>query len=238
LNPAKPISSASCKTVAWGGIITTNKTCEENPMRKVILQEFITLDSLAAGPNDSVDFVPASTKGDKSFGREQVKLMNTVDTILLGRKTYQMFAGYWPKVTKGKEKAFADKLNSLPKIVFSNTLESAPWGDWEEAEIVRNEATKEIAKLKRRSGKDMVIWGSISVAQSLIKEGLIDEYRLVMCPVILGSGRPLFMDKDKIEAFGLKLLEAKKFDLGAVQLKYKTAPTKKVGKKRSPKGSD
>jgi dihydrofolate reductase len=118
---------------------TETKTCEESPMRKVILQEFITLDSLAAGPNDSVDFVPASTKGDKSFGREQVKLMNTVDTILLGRKTYQMFAGYWPKVTKGKEKVFADKLNSLPKIVFSKTLESAPWGDWEEAEIVKNE---------------------------------------------------------------------------------------------------
>jgi dihydrofolate reductase len=204
-------------------------------MRKVILQEFITLDSLAAGPDDSVDFVPASTKGDESFGREQVKLMNTVDTILLGRKTYQMFAAYWPKVTKGKEKAFADKLNGLPKIVFSKTLESAPWGDWQEAEIVSNEATKEIAKLKRRSGKNMVIWGSISVAQSLIREGLIDEYRLVMCPVVLGDGRPLFLDKDKKDAFGLKLLEAKKFDLGAVQLKYEPAPTKRLGKKRSPK---
>ncbi len=154
-------------------------------MRKVILQEFISLDSLAAGPNDSVDFVAASTQGDKSFGREQIKLMNSVDTILLGRKTYQMFAGYWPNVTKGKEKAFADKLNSIPKIVFSKTLDRAPWGDWEDAEIVSNEASKEIAKLKRRSGKNMVIWGSISVAQSLIKKGLIDEYRLVMCPVVL-----------------------------------------------------
>jgi dihydrofolate reductase len=83
-------------------------------MRKVILQEFITLDSLAAGPKDNVDFVPAATEGDKSFGQEQVKLLNTVDTILLGRVTYEMFAGYWPKITKGKEKAFADKLNSIP----------------------------------------------------------------------------------------------------------------------------
>lgn len=202
-------------------------------MRKVILQEFISLDSLAAGPNESVAFVPAATQGDKSFGEEQVKLLNTVDTILLGRVTYQMFAGYWPKVTKGKEKAFADKLNSIPKIVFSKTIESAPWGDWEEAKVVKTAAVKEVAKLKRRSGKNMILWGSISLAQTLIREGLIDEYRLVMCPVVLGSGRPLF--RDKVDSFGLKLVEAKKLDLGAVQLKYKPAAAKKTGKKRAPK---
>lgn len=77
---------------------------EENAMRKVILQEFLTLDGLAAGPNDSVDYVPASTKGDESFGREQIKLMDNIDTILLGRLTYQMFAAHWPKITKRKRK--------------------------------------------------------------------------------------------------------------------------------------
>lgn len=200
-------------------------------MRKVILQEFISLDGLAAGPKDNVDLVPASTQGDKRFGQQQVKLMNSVDTILLGRVTYEMFAGYWPKITKGKEKAFADKLNSIPKIVFSKTLDDAPWGDWEEAQVVKTPAIKEIAKLKRQSGKNMVIWGSISLAQAVIKEGLIDEYRLVMCPVVLGSGKPLFLDK--VDSFGLKLIEAKPFDLGAVQLKYKPAPGKRIGKKRS-----
>ena len=88
--------------------------------------------------------------------------LNSVDTILLGRVTYQMFAGHWPKITKGKEKPFADKLNSIPKIVFSKTIESAPWGDWEEGKIVKSTAVKEVAKLKRRPGKNMVIWGSIS----------------------------------------------------------------------------
>jgi hypothetical protein len=91
-------------------------------MRKVILQEFVALDNLAAGPNNSVDFVPASTQGDQSFGREQMKFMDTIDTILLGRVTYRMFADYWPKVTMGEEKPFADKLNAIPKIVFSKTL--------------------------------------------------------------------------------------------------------------------
>lgn len=202
-------------------------------MRKVILQEFISLDSLVAGPKDNVDFVPASTEGDASFGQEQIKLMEEIDTILLGRVTYQMFAGYWPKVTKGKEKTFADKLNSIPKIVFSKTLKSAPWGDWDDAKVVKSSAVKEIAKLKRQSGKNMVIWGSISIAQSAIKAGLIDEYRLVICPIALGLGRPLFLNK--VDSFALKLLEVKSFDLGAVQLKYENNPSGKTGKKRGPK---
>jgi dihydrofolate reductase len=100
-------------------------------MRNVILQEFVTLDGLAAGPNDSVDFVPASTRGDQAFGREQLALMDSIDAILLGRVTYQMFAGYWPQVTEGDDKLFADKINATPKIVFSNSLEQAPWGKWE-----------------------------------------------------------------------------------------------------------
>lgn len=192
-------------------------------MRKVILQEFVTLDGLAAGSHDSVDFIPASTQGDQSFGREQLKLMDAIDTILLGSVTYRMFADYWPEVTKGEDKSFADKLNEIPKIVFSKTLDSAPWGKWEEAKVVKNSAAQEVAKLKQRSGKDMVIWGSISLAQSLMKEGLIDEYRLVTCPVVLGSGRPLFLDK--VDALDLRLLEAKTLDLGAVQLRYTARKT-------------
>ena len=121
-------------------------------------------------------------------------------------------------------------MNSIPKIVFSRTLDSAPWGDWEEATVVSNSAVNEIKKLKRQSGKDMVIWGSISIAQAAIKAELIDEYRLVMCPVVLGSGRPLFLNK--VDPFGLKLLELKSFDLGAVQLKYKAATTRQITKKR------
>jgi hypothetical protein len=95
-------------------------------MRDVILQEFVTLDGLAAGPNDSVDFVPASTQGDQSFGQRQLGFMDSVDLILLRRVTYAMFAGHWPKVTSGQDKPFADKLNATPKIVFSKSLDRAP----------------------------------------------------------------------------------------------------------------
>jgi dihydrofolate reductase len=107
---------------------------------------------------------------------------------------------------------------SIPKIVFSRTLDRAPWGTWDEARVDKNSAAAEVAKLKQQSGKDMVIWGSISLAQSLMNDGLIDEYRLVMCPVVPGSGRPLF--SDKVTSINMKLLNAKAMDLGAVQLKY------------------
>jgi dihydrofolate reductase len=190
-------------------------------MRRVILQEFVSLDGFAAGPNDSVAFVPAATQGDQSFGQHQLSFMDSIDAILLGRVTYTMFAGHWPNVTSGDDKPFADKLNAIPKIVFSKSLDRAPWGSWDDARIVKGDAAKEVAKLKQKSGKDMVIWGSISLAQSLTKEGLIDEYQLVVCPVVLGSGKPLF--RDEVDSFGMKLLEAQSFDRGAVLLAYTAA---------------
>ena len=191
-------------------------------MRKVILQEFVTLDGLAAGENGSVDFVPASTRGDESFGQHQIAFMDSLDTILLGRVTYEMFSEYWPNVTSGDDKPFADKLNAIPKIVFSRTLDRAPWGDWDEARI-REDAAKEIAALKSRSGRDVVIWGSISLAQSLMAARLIDEYQIIICPVVLGTGKPLF--KQQSDAQGLELVDTRTFDHGAALLSYTTHGT-------------
>ncbi len=189
-------------------------------MRKVILQEFVSVDGLAAGPKDSVDFVPASTQGDQSFGQRQLDFMDSVDTILLGRVTYTMFAGHWPKVTSGADVQFADKLNAIPKVVFSKSLDRAPWGSWPDAKVVKGSAAQEVAKLKRASGKDMVIWGSLSLAQSLMSEGLVDEYQLIVCPIVLGDGKPLF----RVDSIGMRLLNARSFDRGAVLLAY--APAK------------
>jgi dihydrofolate reductase len=186
-------------------------------MRKVILQEFVTLNGLAAGPNDSVDFIPASTQGDQTFGQDQMELMKSIDTILLGRVTYQMFAGYWPTVTDGEDKDFAAKLNATPKVVFSRTLERAPWGGFESARIAKTPIDGEVAKLKRQTGKDMILWGSLSTAQSLVSAGLVDEFRLVVCPLVIAGGRPLFSGSSPID---LELVDAKKLDRGAVSLRY------------------
>jgi len=189
-------------------------------MRQVILQEFVTLDGLAAGPNASVDFVPAATRDDQSFEQHQLRFAETIDTILLGRVTYGMFASYWPTATTDTDKA-ADMLNTTPKVVFSKTLDRAPWGKWAEASVVKTDAAEAVAKLKAQSGKDMVLWGSISLARSLIKAGLIDQYQLVVCPLVLGSGTPLF--DGGAPGLELKLLETKSFDGGAVVLKYTTS---------------
>src|SRR5262245_41115191 len=122
-------------------------------MRKVILEEFVTLEGFAAGTKASVDFVPAATKDDRSFGREQLALMEDVDTILLVRITYQMFSGYWPNA-KGEEKRFGDKMSATPKIVFSRTLDRAPWGTWPECRIVGTDPAEEVERLKRAPGKN------------------------------------------------------------------------------------
>lgn len=190
-------------------------------MRNLILQEFVSVDGMAAGPNGSVDFITAATTGDQSFGRRQSGFLDSIDAMLLGRVTYEMFAGYWPKVTSGDEKEFADKLNATPKFVFSKSLNRAPWGDWEEATIVKANATREIEKLKQQPGKDMVIWGSISLAQSLMNEGVIDEYQLIVCPVVLVEGRRLF--DEHVSPGEMHLLSTRSFDRGTVLLSYSGA---------------
>lgn len=189
-------------------------------MRQVILQEFVTLDGLAAGPNGNVEFVPEWTNGDPSVDEYQRRFTDTIDTILLGRETYRMFAGYWPNTTNDDDPA-SDVLNKTPKIVFSKTLDRAPWGKWAEASVVRTDAAEAVGKLKAQSGKDLVLWGSISLARSLMKAGLIDQYKLVVCPVVLGGGTPLF--DEGVAGLELKLLETQRFDRGAVALTYTPA---------------
>ena len=189
-------------------------------MRNVILQEFVSVDGQATGRNGSVDFIPQSTNGDQSFGRRQIQFMESIDNILLGRVTYQMFAQYWPGVTSGEDKPFADRINSTPKVVFSRTLGHAPWGSFEGALIARGSPEDEVSRLRREPGKEMVVWGSLSLAQTLIRNGLIDRYELIICPTVLGEGRPLFANTPPL---GLKLITTTSFDRGTVLLAYESS---------------
>ena len=184
-------------------------------MRRVIVQEFVSIDGLVAGSDGSVDFVPATTSGDRSFGDRQLSFIDSVDTMLLGRRTYEMFAGYWPNVTEGEDKEFAAKINNLRKVVFSSTLDEAPWGTFEAGQVVQD--IDEVATLKRAGGKDLVVWGSISLAQSLMDAGLVDEYQLIVCPVVLGAGKRLFREQDD----ELELVDTRSFDGGTVLLSYR-----------------
>jgi len=193
-------------------------------MRKAILQEFLSLDGFASGSDGNTDFIPAANNGDESLMDSQLKMLEDIDTMLLGRLTYEMFAGYWPNAIKadGEDKELAKIIGGLQKVVFSSTIDAAPWGDQEPGVVINGDAATELLKLKEKSGRDVVIWGSISLAQSLINGGLIDEYRLITCPIVLGEGRPFFFNK--VDSVNLKLLDAKTFDRGSVELRY--APAK------------
>jgi dihydrofolate reductase len=186
-------------------------------MRRLIVQEFVTVDGRAAGPEGQVDFIPAATRADSGVAESQMRFMDTIDTIVLGRSTYEMFAGYWPTAT-GDEEAFAEKINATPKVVFSKTLDRAPWGSWEEARITRDDPREEIPRLREREGKDLVVWGSLTLVHSLTEAGLVDEYQLWLLPVVLGGGRPLFAEG--VGSIAMELLEAKTSDKGATLLRY------------------
>jgi dihydrofolate reductase len=145
-----------------------------------------------------------------------------VDTLLIGRLTYELCSGYWPN-KNGDVNPTADHINRTPKIVFSKTLETAPWGKLDNVRVIKDNITEKIQNLKHQSGKDMMIWGSTSIVQTFTNLGLIDEYRLLVCPVVLGSGIPLFENiNDRVN---LKLVKSKKYKNGVVSLYYQ--PTRK-----------
>lgn len=181
-------------------------------MRRIILQNYVTLDGFAADSKGVFDFAPR----DPNVDEDLLKIAPSIDTILLGRKTYALFAEFWPQTDAATEPV-ADVVNGTPKIVFSQTLERAPWGE-AEATVVRGSATEEIERLKAQPGRDMILWGSLSLGHTLIEAGLIDEYQLRVCPITLGLGMPLWPERRL--PFGLKFIESKAYPSGTVLLRY------------------
>ena len=192
-------------------------------MRKVVVQQFVTIDGFAAGPNGEIDFInETSAAADATAGElveDQLAFVSAIDTILLGAITYRMFAAYWPEQTV-ETQGVADALNATPKVVFSRTLERAPWGDWEEARVVAGPASEEVRRLKEQPGGDMVVWGSLTLAESLERDALVDEYRLFVCPVVLGQGKRLFGESSPTR--WMNRLETKTYD-NVVSVRYRLA---------------
>jgi dihydrofolate reductase len=132
--------------------------------------------------------------------------MQDVGLHLMGRNTYEEMAEFWPV----SDDAYAAPMNEIPKVVFSRTLERAEWAD---SRIACGELAEEIAELKGEPGKDMLAWGGAAFAQSLSRHGLVDEYRLILQPVVLGQGLPLF--KDLTAPLRLELVDAQTYANGA-----------------------
>ena len=194
-------------------------------MRKVILYMMMSVDGYIAGPNNELDWmVPIEDEAAIEMG-----LINTVDTALIGHGSYKDMAGYWPAAaenpsTSKGEAEFARKMNAITKLVFSQTEEKLEWQNAQQVLVRDNDdLAEQVAKLKRRPGKDMVLYGGVRLAQTFAQLGLIDEYRLVVHPVILGSGKPLF--KDIQDKTNLKLVNTQHDNSGTVLLNYQ--PDKK-----------
>ena len=185
-------------------------------MRRLILEEWLSLDGYAVDGEGTLDFFPSS-ESDQFSDRDQLQFLESVDTILLGRRTYELFVDFWPTATTDKE-VIADRLNSLPKLVFSNTLREAPWGEWSPARVVHGDAVAEIKRLKEQDGKHMVLWGSLSLAQKLIAADLIDEYHFQLCPTAVGGGRPVFPTLQSYAAF--ERVNVRLYDTGVLFLHY------------------
>lgn len=198
---------------SWQEFCAHRKTID---MRKLIFQEFLSLDGYAADKDHSTKFFDGPEFSEESDD-DLLKEMHRFDTILLGANTYKMFVDFWPEASS-EEQIVADKLNSIPKIVFSNTLKEAPWGKWPPATIVSGDAVAEIKKLKKETGKDMVLWGSISLAQYIMKANLIDEYQLRIVPVILGGGTLLFGERDQLN---VELTKTKSYPSGLLLAHYR-----------------
>lgn len=181
-------------------------------MRKIIVFDNVTLDGFIAGPNGELDWAIRNDEVTQ-YSKEGHA---SIDMFLFGRVTYEMMASFWPTPAgKSANPVFAKSLNNTPKIVFSTTLQTA---DWQNTEI-RNELNKdEILKLKQQPGKNMMIFGSGTFVEHLTNLGLIDEYQLMVNPVLLGKGKPLFKGiKDRIT---MKLIKTRTFSNGIVLLHY------------------
>ncbi len=184
-------------------------------MRKIIVTEFITLDGVVEAPGGNETPHPHggwqfSYRGPES-GQYKVDELTSVDSLLLGKNTYEQFAGYWPTQT-GNE--FADRINRYPKYVVSRSLQKT---DWDNCHILRDVA-KDVAALKETDGGNILVYGSATLVKSLLHHDLVDELRLMVYPVSVGGGLRLFDDNLELKKFGLK--QSRTLSNGVLILEY------------------
>jgi dihydrofolate reductase len=186
-------------------------------MRKIKLQMQLSLDGFVSGPEGEMDWMV--WEWDETLKNYVAGLTNSADTFLMGRATGEGMAVYWPTVTsnpesKEEEKWMAEKLNNLPKIVFSKTVTHINWTNVR----VANDIIEEVRELKKEPGKDILIYGGAGIVSSFIRENLIDEYHLFINPVIIGKGKAIF--NNTRQTMPLKLVDTIKSNTGIIILQY------------------
>jgi len=184
-------------------------------MRKIIVTEFITLDGVIEAPGGNETPHPHGgwqfKYSSPETGKYKIDELSSVDTLLLGKTTYEAFAAYWPGQTGD---GFADPINQMPKYVVSRSLQKVEWNN---SHILRDVA-KDVAALKKSDGGDILVYGSATLVKALLHHDLIDELRLMVYPLSIGGGLRLFDDNRELKKFELK--HSRAVDNGVLILEY------------------
>ncbi len=189
-------------------------------MRKLVVSEFVSQDGVIEDPGGGEDYprggwafaTERGAEGD-SFKFEELL---AADALLLGRVTYEGFASAWPQITD--EQGFAERMNGIAKYVVSSTLQSAAWNN---STVLSGDLAAEVSALKRQPGQDILVAGSAQLVSALIEADLVDEYRLMVYPVLLGEGKRLFGGGTR--TVPLRLREVRSVDSGVTMMIYEPA---------------
>jgi dihydrofolate reductase len=190
---------------------------------RVVVSEFLTLDGVMQAPGGKEEDTSGGFQHggwqqelfDDVFGQYVMEAFETSDGMLLGRRTYDIFAAYWPTAT---EEPIATIMNSAKKYVASTTLASPL--EWQNSELLEGDAAEAVRRLKEQPGKDLTVIGSGEFAQTLIDGDLVDEYRLMIHPIVVGGGKRLFRDGNPLNR--LTLVDSKTTTTGVLLLTYRS----------------
>jgi len=189
---------------------------------RLVVLEYVSIDGVIqapghAGEDSAGGFAHGGWTGPymRDHRRYVAESFYAADAFLLGRRTYEIFAAYWPTVTDPADE-IARMLNTKPKVVASTTLKGP---DWDGTVVLGTDVAAEVAQLKRQPGREMLVVGSADLAQTLMTNDLVDEYRLMVHPVVLGGGKKLFRDAATMTS--LKLIDARTTTSGLVLLAYR-----------------
>src|SRR6266487_2617330 len=186
-------------------------------MRKVVSWLFISLDGVVEAPNEwQFDVM------DNTMIADITSQLDAEDVMLMGRVTYQDWLPFWPTST---DEPYASHINTIPKYVVSTTLDKVEWGKWEKPTLIKDNLREEITKLKKQSGKNIGISGSPTLVRSLLQEGLLDELKLMIHPVVVGKGKHLFTEN--VDLKRLQLVDSKVTGTGVVIVTYQPVKNEK-----------
>lgn len=185
---------------------------------RVVVTEFVSLDGVMEDPGGAENFEHGGWTmpyWNDEIAKLKLGEIFDADALLLGRVTYEGFAAAWPSMTD--EEGFADRMNSLPKHVASTRLKDP---EWQNSSVIEGDVAAEVSKLKQQPGQDILVAGSRELVQTLAQHDLVDEYRLLVYPIVLGSGKRLFGDGVHTP---LKLRKSEAYESGVVLLSYEPA---------------